>query len=72
MEIKTWTSSDPLPEQMRWRVSFKDYERYFEAESDSFWAVIRVLFVVWKREMREKLRAKKDDYVRKLQWRNRS
>lgn len=66
IQIKTWKSDEPLPEQMRWKVSFRDETRYFETESDSFWAIIRVMFVVWKRETKRKLRAKKDDYVQGL------
>lgn len=47
--VKEWVSDEPLPEQMRWKMSFRDDATYMESESNSFLAMIRVMFVAWRR-----------------------
>jgi len=57
--MKKWTTNEPLPEQMRWKVSSRDGDGYYEVESDSLWVVIRVLFVIRKIALRKKISALK-------------
>jgi hypothetical protein len=52
--IREWTNDEPLPEQSRWKMSFRNDTTYLECESDSLWAVIRVMFSAWKRQRKKK------------------
>lgn len=57
----TWTSSEPLPEQKRWKMSFREEKMFAEAESDSLYNVLRSMWLMWRRRKRsrwEKLRDK--------------
>lgn len=47
VKIKTWTTDEPLPEQLRWKMSYRDEKCFFECESVSFWVVIRIMFQAW-------------------------
>ena len=53
VEIRETTSTEPFPEQARWKVSFREDKTYFECESNSLWAVIRVTFSAWRRVRRK-------------------
>lgn len=52
--VKKWTSDEPPPEQMRWKVSYKDENVYTEVESNSLTAVIRILLLTLKQERKRK------------------
>jgi hypothetical protein len=51
---RTWESSEPLPEQKRWKMSFRDEKSFAEAESDSLRSVIRAMWWMWSRRKRSR------------------
>ena len=60
--MKRWSSNEPLPEQLRWKMSFRDGTTYLEAESNSLPALIHILYLAWRRQhsFRGFLRSLKD------------
>jgi len=51
---RIWESSEPLPEQKRWKMSFRDEKSYAEAESDSLRSVVRAMWWMWSRRKRSR------------------
>lgn len=59
---KTCESYEDLPEQMRWKMSFRDETFYAEAESDRLLSVFRAMWFMWRRRKRTRWEKLKDKW----------
>lgn len=49
LEVKQYTTTEPIdiPDQLRWKLSYKDETIFYEIESDSLWQVFQVQIHIW-------------------------
>lgn len=52
LQVKRWSIEGPL-EQTRWKIRFFDGITSTEVESESFWAVVRLIYRAWKMRNRK-------------------